>query len=49
MATGYCMKCKTKRTMVNPTETTLKKGRKALVGTCEVCGTKMMTFIKSKP
>lgn len=49
MATGFCMKCKKKVTINNPVEQTLKKGRKALAGTCPNCGTKVMTFIKSKP
>ena len=49
LATGYCMKCKKKVTIINPMEQTLKKGRKALAGKCPTCGTKVMTFIKSKP
>jgi len=36
---AYCMKCKTKRRMLNPTEVTMKNGRIAIQGTCEVCGT----------
>lgn len=35
---AYCMKCKTKRRMLNPTEVTMKNGRRALRGTCEICG-----------
>jgi pimeloyl-ACP methyl ester carboxylesterase len=38
---AYCMKCKVKRGMLNPTEVTLKNGRPALRGTCEVCGTSL--------
>ncbi len=38
---AYCMKCRTKREMTNATPTTMKNGRPALQGTCEVCGTKM--------
>ncbi len=38
---AYCMKCKTKRRMLNPTEVTMKNGRRALRGTCEVCGTSL--------
>jgi len=38
---AYCMKCKVKRAMLNPTEVTLKNGRPALRGTCEVCGTSL--------
>ena len=36
---AYCMKCKTKRRILNPTEVTMKNGRIAVRGTCEVCGT----------
>jgi hypothetical protein len=35
------MKCKTTRTMKNPTQVTMKNGRPATQGTCPVCGTKM--------
>jgi len=38
---GYCMKCKTKREMKDPKAITMKNGKKAQSGTCEVCGTKM--------
>ncbi len=38
---AYCVKCKQKRRMLNVTEVTLKNGRKALRGTCEVCGTNL--------
>jgi hypothetical protein len=38
---GYCMKCKTKREMKDPKQVIMKNGKKALSGTCEVCGTKM--------
>jgi len=42
MATiAYCVKCKAKREMKNPQSITMKNGRKALSGTCEVCGTKL--------
>ena len=36
---AYCMKCKKKTRMLNPTEVTMKNGRLAVRGTCEVCGT----------
>ncbi len=39
MADGYCVKCKTKRTMKNPQEIKMKNGRKAIKGTCSNCGT----------
>ena len=38
---AYCFKCRTKREMKDPQEVTLKNGRKAVRGTCPVCGTKM--------
>jgi hypothetical protein len=38
---AYCMKCKKKREMEKPTVVTMKGGRKAKKGTCQVCGTKM--------
>jgi hypothetical protein len=38
---GYCLKCRTKRQMNNPTKVTLKNGRPATQGTCPVCGTKI--------
>jgi len=38
---GYCMKCKTKREIKDPKQVTMKNGKKALSGTCAVCGTKM--------
>lgn len=42
MATqAYCVKCKTKRDMNNEEEVTMKNGRNALSGKCNVCGTKM--------
>lgn len=38
---AYCMKCKQKRRMLNATEVTMKNGRMAVRGTCEVCGTSL--------
>jgi RNase P subunit RPR2 len=38
---AYCMKCKAKQPMKDPTETTMKNGKPATTGTCAVCGTKM--------
>lgn len=43
---GYCVKCKAKRTIVNPSPRTLKNKRKAITGTCSKCGTKMFKFVK---
>ncbi len=36
---AYCLKCRTKRTISNATEVTLKNGRPATQGTCPVCST----------
>jgi hypothetical protein len=41
MTTAYCVKCKTKREMRNPQNIVMKNGRKAMTGTCPVCGTKL--------
>jgi RNase P subunit RPR2 len=38
---AYCVKCKAKQPMKDPTETTMKNGKPATTGTCSVCGTKM--------
>jgi amphi-Trp domain-containing protein len=39
---AYCMSCREQRTMVDPQPSTLKNGRPALRGTCNVCGSKVM-------
>jgi RNase P subunit RPR2 len=44
---AYCMKCKTKRTMSNAEQITMKNGRPATQGKCPVCGTKMFKIGKS--
>jgi len=38
---AYCVKCRTKRTMKSVQQVTLKNGRPASQGQCEVCGTKI--------
>ena len=43
---GYCVKCRAKKTMKNAKMTTTSNGRKALKGVCPTCGTKMMRFVK---
>jgi hypothetical protein len=43
---AYCVKCKTKRQIVNPQEVVLKNGRPAIKGKCPVCSTSIMRFIK---
>lgn len=47
---GFCVKCKQKRTMKDPQIVEIKgKGgskRRAVQGTCPVCGTKMFKILK---
>jgi Zn finger protein HypA/HybF involved in hydrogenase expression len=43
---AYCMKCRAKREMKNPTAIKMKNGKPATKGTCPVCGTKMFKIGK---
>ena len=36
--TAYCVRCKVKRVVADPVQTTMKNGRAALKGRCSVCG-----------
>lgn len=45
---GYCVKCKTKRTISNPQEVKMANGRPALKGVCPVCGTGMFKILPPK-
>ena len=47
MATAYCVKCRTKREIKDPEETTLKNGRPAMNRTCPECVTKMYRIGKT--
>ena len=38
---GYCVRCRAKQEMLSATRTLMKNGRRAMVGTCACCGTKM--------
>ena len=38
---GYCVRCKAKQEMITPTRTLMKNGRRAMIGLCACCGTKM--------
>ena len=38
---GYCVKCKKKQEIKDAKEVTMKNGKKAMKGTCPVCGTGM--------
>ena len=46
MTTAYCVKCRTKREIKDPQETTLKNGMPAVKGTCPECGTNMFRIGK---
>jgi len=48
MVMGFCVKCRKKVELSNPQEVTLKNGRKAMKGTCPICGTPVYVFVKSK-
>ncbi|MBN2518354.1 MAG: hypothetical protein JXB14_05900 [Candidatus Altiarchaeota archaeon] len=41
MTEAYCVKCKAKREMKDAEQVTMKNGKKAMKGTCPVCGTGM--------
>lgn len=45
MTVGYCMKCKTKREMVNVEFITTKTGNKAAKGQCKKCNTNMYAML----
>lgn len=38
---GYCVRCKAKKEMLSPTRTIMKNGRRAMLGFCACCGSKM--------
>jgi hypothetical protein len=42
---AYCVKCKEKREMKEGQVVEMKTGRKAMSGTCSVCGTKMFKIL----
>ena len=43
--TGYCVKCKAKKSISEAKEVTMKNGRKALKGKCPDCGTGMYRIL----
>ena len=45
---AYCVRCKTKRIIKNPKETTMKNGRSAIKGFCSVCECKVFRIGKMK-
>jgi hypothetical protein len=46
--TGYCMKCKAQREVKDPKQITMKNGRPATEGSCQVCGTKIFKIGAAK-
>ncbi|WP_309493252.1 DUF5679 domain-containing protein [Candidatus Hecatella orcuttiae] len=46
MTEGFCMKCRRKVEMADAREETLKNKRRALVGRCPACGTKVVKILK---
>ena len=46
--TGYCVKCRAKREMVDAAKVTMKNGRPAMKGKCSTCGTGMYKILSSK-
>lgn len=44
---AYCMKCRAKVDIKNPTSITMKNGRPATQGECPKCGTKVFRIGKS--
>lgn len=46
--TGYCVSCRAKRTIVDGHEETTENGRRAVRGTCPVCGHTIFRFLPNK-
>lgn len=46
MVEAFCMKCRKKVEMKDAKEETLKNNRKAMIGRCSVCGTKVVKMMK---
>lgn len=45
MPTAYCFKCRLKREIKDPKQVTLKNNRRAVQGSCPVCGRKLSRII----
>ncbi len=41
MTMAYCVKCRAQREIQNPQNITMKNDKRAVTGTCRVCGTKL--------
>jgi hypothetical protein len=48
MPEAYCVKCKAKREINNPTQITMKNGRPAVQGECPVCNTRLFKIGATK-
>ena len=45
---GYCVKCKSKKEMIDAKEIIMKNNRKAMKGKCPDCGTGMFRILGKK-
>ena len=48
MPEGYCVKCKSKKEIIDAVEEVMKNGRKAIKGKCPTCGTVMFKILGGK-
>jgi len=48
MNEGYCVKCKSKKEIVDALDETMKNGRMAVRGKCPTCGTVMFKILGGK-
>lgn len=46
VCTGYCVKCKMSKNMLQCVKAVAKNGKPMLQGKCEACSTKMTKFTK---
>jgi hypothetical protein len=46
--TGFCVRCKEQRELLDAKEITMKNGRKAIKGKCVKCGTQVFKITASK-
>jgi hypothetical protein len=46
--TGYCMRCRERRSIVEPEEVVTESGRHAVSGSCAECGTRIFRFVSSR-
>jgi hypothetical protein len=45
---GYCMKCRSEKTIVEPRTVVMKNGRYATEGKCPSCGTRLFRLGREK-